>query len=534
MGACLGVYLGEKIIKYAKLEQDEKTKKISLNSYGTKFVWNNKEDELMDIIKQTGSDTSSVCLNLQDTYLLETEILKQLRKSDIQSVVALEVSDSAVQRGINDKLLEHRYTLVDSNVSQANVHALIQVANKSEIDKYVGNKNINKLAGIYPVEYLTNRITTQQNSYVLLNIDEETTVIFVENNVPVAIRKIDVGMKNILDTLAIEAGSYAKACDVCRTINVLSDDNLDYKLESVIEPIIQDLLNRVGNLIEETNFKGSKIILNGLINLFINIEVLFEQYFGIDTEKLKPLFLSLDESTVNMSEVIETNEAIALAYEGLTGYKKEMNFSTEGGSVASSAKVKFDLKELFGKKKGNGKSVVLPSINKEQIEKILVFSNLTAASVLVCYGAFSAIYNSTMNSMEERIAANIDSLKNETQKVTSDISYINSVKDKYTAYNNYISSTVNKIKEGKIGKYTTYNVANFMQKIAKYIPTNVELQSIASNDNKTVTIVAKSSSYSELGYFISQLKLKGILENVTTGSVEHGSYITVSIGGELP
>jgi len=46
--------------------------------------------------------------------------------------------------------------------------------------------------------------------------------------------------------------------------------------------------------------------------------------------------------------------------------------------------------------------------------------------------------------------------------------------------------------------------------------------------------VAKSSSYSELGYFISQLKLKGILENVTTGSVEHGSYITVSIGGELP
>ena len=104
----------------------------------------------------------------------------------------------------------------------------------------------------------------------------------------------------------------------------------------------------------------------------------------------------------------------------------------------------------------------------------------------------------------------------------------------FALYNNYIATTVQKIKEGKIGKYTTYNVANFMQKIAKYIPTNVQLESIASNDNKTVTIVAKSTSYAELGYFVSQLKLKGILENVSTGDVQHGKYIIVTIGGELP
>ena len=52
--------------------------------------------------------------------------------------------------------------------------------------------------------------------------------------------------------------------------------------------------------------------------------------------------------------------------------------------------------------------------------------------------------------------------------------------------------------------------------------------------NKTVAIVAKSTSYAELGYFVAQLKLKGILENVATGSVTHGQYITVTIGGDLP
>lgn len=535
MGACLGVYLGEKIIKYAKLEQDEKTRKISLSSYGTKYVWGKKEDELKEIIAQTGSDSSSLCLNLQDSYMLETEILKQLKKSDVQSVIALEVSDSASQKGINDKLLAHRYTLVDSKISPTNTHAIIQVANKAEVERYSENKELNNLSGIYPVEHVLNRITTQQNDYILLNVDEETTMVFVSNNIPVAIRKIDISMKTILDTLAIQEGSYSKACDLCRTINVLSDDSLDYKLESVIEPVIQDLLNRVGNTIEETNFKCGKIILNGLINLFINIEVLFEQFFGIDTEKLRPSFLSLDEASINMSELIESNEAIALAYEGLVGYRKEMNFYSDSKNVATTAKKAFNIKDLFSKKKDNSsKTIVLPNINKEQVEKVLLFSNLTSASLLVCYGVFSALYNNSVAAMEVNLAENISKLKEETSKVNNDTAYIQNITNKYDTYNNYISSTVAKIREGKIGKYTTYNVANFMQKIAKYIPTNVQIVSISSNDNKTVSIVAKSSSYVELGYFISQLKLKGILENVSTGSVEHGTNITVTIGGDLP
>ena len=94
MGACLGVYLGDKIIKYAKFEQDEKTKTISLNSYGTKYVSGRKNDEIKGIIAQTGSDNSSVCLNIQDSYAIETEILRQLKKSDVQSIMALEVADA--------------------------------------------------------------------------------------------------------------------------------------------------------------------------------------------------------------------------------------------------------------------------------------------------------------------------------------------------------------------------------------------------------------------------------------------------------
>jgi len=535
MGTCLGVYLGEKTIKYAKLEQDEETKKISLSSYGTKYVWGKKQNEIGDIIAQTGSADASVCLNIAKSEMLETEVLKQLKKSDVNSVIALEVSDNSSQMGINEKTIEHRYTLVDSTVSPSNMHAMIDIVNKSEISKHAENKDLKNLSGLYSVEYILNNITSQQTNYILLDVNEKTTMILVSNNTPIAIKEIDFNMNSILDNLAIQEGSYEKACELCRAINVVSEDSLDYKLESIIEPAIQDLLNRVGNAIDGANFKYGKVLLSGLINLFINIDVLFEQYFGIETEKLKPTVLNLDESTINMSEVIEVNEALALAYEGLTKNKNELNFYSNGFSVQKGVRKNFNIKDLLKPQSNNGHRVsVLPSINKEQVEKALLFSNLTAASLLVGYGVFSGIYNSSMTSLEEKLKQDIDLLKAETSKVSSDILYVNNIKSKYVTYNQYISTTVAKIKEGKIGKYTTYNVANFMQKVARYIPSNVELQSIASNDNKTVTLVASSTSYAELGYFISQLKLKGILENVTTGAVEHGSKITVTIGGDLP
>ena len=97
-----------------------------------------------------------------------------------------------------------------------------------------------------------------------------------------------------------------------------------------------------------------------------------------------------------------------------------------------------------------------------------------------------------------------------------------------------VNDVINKIQSNDIGNLRTYNVANFMQKVMKFIPKNVQLVTIESNDNKHVTITAKSSSYAGLGYLISQLKLEGIINNVKVDKVTHGTEIEVSIGGDLP
>ena len=265
--------------------------------------------------------------------------------------------------------------------------------------------------------------------------------------------------------------------------------------------------------------------------------MLFEQFFGITTEKVRPYFLNMEEVS-SIPEIIEATDAISLAYEGLGNNKTEVNFITNKNNKPS-------LGNLFSKD-NNSKSNSSGKTNKkafsvsthsglEIIEKSLLLANLTAGAVFLGYVGFSATYNAELTKMENRLTESIKSLQQETSDIKADKNYVDQNTSRYTTFNSYISDTVEKIRSGKIGKYTTYNVANFMQKIAKYIPTNVQIETISSDDNKSVSIVANSTSYAELGYFISQLKLQGILENIQTGKVSNGSEkITVTIGGDLP
>ena len=534
MESCLGIYLGDKVIKYAKLIREDKSSRISLYDCGTKYVVGNKEVAISEIIDQTGSATDSLCLNLQDYTRMQTEVLKQLGKADVESVLNLEVADYATGKGQNEKALDYRHIFTESSVSNDNFTADITITDKGNINKYLENEKYKNLVGLYPQEYILNSLVEDNSNYVIANIDEKTQIISVVGGKIKQISEIDVSMRNILDSIAEQEGSYSKACDLCKSINVLSDESLSPEIERIIEPTIQDLLNRIKTKLGESKISYEKIYLNGLINLFINIDVLFEQFFGITTEKMKPTFLKFDEIT-NMSEVIDANEAIALAYQELEGLNSDVNFvDNKSKSSFGSVFAKGQKTAKGTKTPGEKKLRLSPNINMEKVEKAILFSNLTAGAVLAGYVGFTGIYNAEMTRMGNKLTDNIKNLQTETSQVKEDVKYVDENTDKYVTFNNYISDTVEKIREGKIGKYTTYNVANFMQKIAKYIPTNVELETISSDDNKTVSIVAKSTSYSELGYFISQLKLQGILENIKTGKVENGKYITVTIGGDLP
>jgi len=229
-----------------------------------------------------------------------------------------------------------------------------------------------------------------------------------------------------------------------------------------------------------------------------------------------------------MAEVIETNSAIALANALLTGTTENVNFMLQVNkkqSKSSNGKSKFAIKIPY--------KIAFNGDTADVIQK-LIFANLVAGTVLIGYVIFGTIYSSQTEKIKNNIQKSIATVEEQSANVKLDVAYINSNKDKYEEVNEMVSDIVNKIQSNEIGTLRTYNVANFMQKIMKFVPKNVQLVSIESNDNKHVTIKAKSASYAALGYFVSQLKLEGIINNVKIDSVTHGTEISVSIGGDLP
>ena len=529
MERCLGIYIGDKIIKYAKLHMD-KNKNIDVEISNVKYVLGGIKEVIDEIIIETNSQNTPIAINILNEEHQNMEILKQISKNDISSMVELEVEDIANKQGINNKLLLYKFDIQDSLINKDNNRISILYTNRNDIEQYSKIEGLD-IKGAYPLsKAITGVVSKEEKNYAVINIEERVTISIVLNGNLADTVVMDLGMKEVIESLAEQLGSYAKAYDMCKTINVYTEEENpnNPEIEKIIEPILQEVLRKIEDGIKPYRSKIQKLFLTGMGVLFTNIDILFEQYYSLPAEILKPAFTKGEIGIRNMAELIEANSAIALANSLLTSSMEDVNFMVQINKKQPKApgeKGKLGIK-MPGKLTFHGDAA-------DVIQK-LIFANLVAATLLVGYSIFGTVYNSQSAKIEENVRASIETINKKKQTVQTDTSYINQNAQKYKEINEMVNDVLTKIQQNEIGELRTYNVANFMQKVMKFIPKNVQLITIESNDNKHVTITAKSGSYAALGYFVSQLKLEGIINNVKIDSVSHGSEIQVSIGGDLP
>lgn len=524
MGSCLGIYIGDKIVKYAKLAYDEKSKSMRVSSCGVKHVVGEKTEIIHGIVEETDSANIPLAINISNATYSTINVLKQLGKNDVLSMIDLEVFEIATKLGVNEKLLTYRYLDLNTDRSEANNKIIIAAYERAELDKYLKLSKI-KPSGIYPISFVLDNIVDKQvQDYMYINIDETTDVITVNQGEIREISEFPIGMGNILSETAAYCGSTSKAYELCKSINVYTEEVgiNDVEVEKIVEPVLQDILHRIEEKIKQNRFSPSKIYISGMGTLFTNIDLLFSDYFGIESVVAKPYFVSEGENEIAMPNIVECVESIALAHEYLKPSKDNINFASSKTSEKNIKMVEFK------NKLGN------MNVGIDKIKASLIFANVIAGVVLLLYIAFGIIYGMQTDRIFEKVSKDSESIQAELTKIQNDVSYIKENTDKYSNVNSFVEETVRKIEGNEIGKYSTYNVANFMQKIIRYIPKGVEIETISSNDNKHVTMVAKSDSYSGIGYFVSQIKLQEILINVVVEKVSHTSYVTVTIGGDLP
>lgn len=555
MGNCLGIYMSDKVVEYAKLTNDSGSA-VRVVAYGAKTHLGNKVEVIKDIIAATGSENVPVCLNVENCVTHKMEVLRQISKKDIASMVELEVLDYSKSDDLTNTALQYKYTLLDSKVNRDNAEANIMIANKLEIEKLVANDDL-QITSMYDLPYILDQIAPRGvHNYCIININDTTDIIVVQEDRLVDVQKLDFGMGQIFKDLPEVLGSSQKTYEVLKSTNVYTDqENVNNpEVEKVIEPVLQDALNRVHARLDEMKFDIQKIYLTGDVALFINSDLLFQEYFELSTEKLKPYFVDVGDVNYNLSEITEAVSAFALAYEGLFVKRPDIDMirqsklfsialktkqqtgaselDTENKGIISKFIDKFKNSKKANRPRANSSSLGFGFINFAKVIPALIFMITAVVVSTVSYSIATNIYTDAVDAEALKIEQETESVKGFTNLVQQDISKIKTSTAPYKKFVDYIETTTAKIANGEVGRSSTYNVALFMLKVSKYIPNNVRVVAIQSDSSKNVAIIAEAASYAELGYLVSQVKFQGILEEVYISDVKHNDVETSQIPGK--
>ncbi len=551
MSSCLGLYIENNIIKYAKVSKERDNFKVE--SFGIKF-YDNIDETVKQIVNETYSYKTPISTNLSDEKYTYSQLFSLLNQKDLNKAVRTEFEYFCDENRKNNNALEYRNLLIPNPEDKDKIISLYAYTEKSDIarkSQILSGFRVNNISPL-PISISNLIRSTDKNNKVIVNIEKSTSVTFIVNGKVHKVELIDTGMKEILDNIIMKENSYAKAYEICKntTIYTTQGRNLQVEENEYIEdimPTLYKIVEEVRRVITESRIDVSDIYITGLASAINNIDLYFQENFmDKKCEILAPFFVQKSNLKLNIRDYIEVNSAIALALQGLNVGYKEINFKNRGtldglkdlmnmeiggssnknkskNNINSKGNILVKLQEMF-------KSDFSKSLDNIEMNMIRVASGLLI--LFVVYGIFTGIIMSQINKKENEVQTYISESKEQISNISNNTRL---VKEREEQYNKMIEK-INEANDKLTQSYAKKNVLpNFLTEIMFNIPKEVQLSSIENTSGKKVTIQAKSKEYEQLGYFIAKIKNEGILTDVTsTSGNRQDEFIVVTIEGNLP
>lgn len=542
MASCLGLYIEENIIKYAKVSKDNDV--IKIDSFGTKF-YDRLNEAIEQVIEETYSYKTPISINTPNENYNYFYIFNLLNKKDMHSYINTEFESICFEKELNADTFETRYVLVDDMEDKEKVKAIHISANKGELVKRAELLNKYKLTCISPIALdISNLLEINKNENIeniaIVNIENTTTVTSIIEQKIYDINVINSGISEILSKINSKENSYAKAYEICKNSTIYTTDGkeLQYEENAYLDDIMPTLYNIVGQvkkILNESLNKIDKIYITGMASVINNIDIYFQEYLeDVKCEILRPYFIRSIGTEINIKDYIEVNSAIALALQGLGEGLKGINFKKEG---MGDKLPEWMTIEIGGKGKSNnlnlggGKFSLDLSGELTEGEKGLIKG---AVGLLVLILIYIILSNLLFGQMQKKI----DEVSVGMQRVVQQESAINkdktSVEEKTAEYTELVRAIEEKAQIDTESKKLKYSVPTLLHKIMNSIPVNVQITSI-TNSGRKVTITCQSDKYEPIGMFTAKLGVDGILKNVVSDtSKKQNDVVVVTIEGELP
>lgn len=541
MSTCLGIYIENNLIKYAKLSKDNDI--IKVETFNMKF-YDKLEETLEQIISETYSYRTPISINLSDETYNYFRIFSLLNKKDIKDMIATEFESICYENGKNKDGFESRYILVNDLENKEKIKAIHVSANKADITRKTNKLEKNKIASITPIGIsISNLIEVKEKENVMIvNIEDKTTVTTIINKSIYNVDVFEEGARQILEKINEKENSYSKAYDICKSTTLYTSETSDLDIKEndyldEIMPTLYEIAGKIRKIINESTNRIDKIYITGTASVINNIDIYFQDYLnGIKCEILKPYFLNNLSNGVNIKDYVEVNSAMALALQGLGEGIREIDFKAHskfenlsdlmnmeiGGSKKNPSKsnkssnfqIGFDFKEKLSKSEKailRTVSAILLTIITYTVGTNYINNEITKKS--------NEVQLATTNQQEQIInlqkdKSQVDGKTNEYQKMITNLETINET----IAANSKIKNAI----------------PTLLNQIMYVIPKNVQLTSIQNTSGTHIVINAQAQQYEQLGYFKAILKADNILQNVVSDSgVKENGVVKVTIEGDI-
>lgn len=544
MSTCLGLYVENNVIKYAKVSKDNDN--IKIDSFGIKFY-----DKLNEAVKQVIEETYSykipISINLSNEQYNYFYLFSLLNKKDMQNVVNTEFESICYDNGVNKDAFETRYVLVNDLEDKEKIKAIHVSANKADIAKKEQQLEGYRIASETPMgTSIANLIDDKANENVLIvNIEEKTTITTIVDKKILNIETIEDGATQILSNISVKENSYSKAYEICKNSTIYTQEGKDLQYEENeylddIMPTLYNIVTSVRKVVDQSLNKIDKIYLTGTASVINNIDIYFQEYLkDIKCEILKPYFINNIQTKINVKDYIEVNSAIALALDGVGEGLKGLNFKKETFMDKLPEWLTMDVGGKSGKKSKLASKLNI-RLDMDFHEKLtageigLIRIAVGILMLIFIYSGISMFLNKEIQNKNNEIQKATQEINVQIAKINTDTTQLRNNTSKYKSMVQRLEDLTSKTQEKSRRKNA---IPTLLNQIMYVIPKGVQITSIQNTSGDTIVINAQSYNYEQLGYFKSKIKEDDILLNVVSDSGERQGQtglIKTVIEGSLP
>lgn len=543
MSSCLGLYIQDNLIKYAKVTKEKDNLKVE--AFGVKF-YDNLAQAIDQIVAETFSYKIPISTNLSEESYNYFYLFSLLNKNDLKKSIDTEFDSFCYDKGFNKNTLEARYALVADIEDKEKIKVIHISTNKIEVNKKMQDLENHSVSTIVPLPMCIPNIADlkEKENALIVNIEDKTTVTTIIDQKIYHVDKIEEGSAQILNSINEKENSYTKAYEICKNTTIYTMEGRDLAQEENlylqdIMPTLYEIVQQVRKIVDSSLNKIEKMYITGTASTINNIDLYFQEYFPeIKCQILKPYFIP-ETVKINMKDYIEVNSAIALALQGLGNGIKNINFKKPALTDKLPEWMRISIGDKDGEKKKKlninwAKNVNISFDMKgalDNTEKWLVRTISGILMFIIIYSGITVFLKvQTDNKLKQ-----VQDVKNDTTQqialVDSDIQKLN---NKTTKYNEILKKLEDYKSETNENRKIKDSIPNLLTSIMFGMPQQVTITSIKNTTGYTIRIEAEAKEYAQLGYFIGNIKTTGILYNVTSSSgVKQNDVVKVTIEGSL-